>query len=34
MMKRNAQITLDWIQLHHEVIKLKGYVEWWGELMR
>jgi hypothetical protein len=34
LMKRNAQIILDWKQLHHEMLKLRGYVKWWGAAMK
>jgi hypothetical protein len=34
MMKRNAQIILNWKQLHHEMLKLGRYVEWWDVAMK
>jgi hypothetical protein len=34
VMKRNAQITLNWKQLHHEMLKLREYVEWWDAAMK
>jgi hypothetical protein len=34
LMKRNAQMTLDWKQLHHEILKLREYVEWWDAAMK
>jgi hypothetical protein len=34
VMKRNAQIILNWKQLHHEMLKLRKYVEWWDAAMK